>query len=150
MDPSFFNNHDTKQMRQELEYARTCTSSFLIQNWIDSSNVLLLKHFENIKFLSKTINKLLELEHRKDIISYYYKGGFAEYHQTLVDLLKSSDTMIERLYERYNILIEASIIIKHVKTVENMMAMEMNHHQKQRAMIDDILKQQEQIRISIL
>ena len=129
MDAYFFNNHKVEDMRRELEFARTCNSSFRIQCWIDSSNELLLQHYHNIKYVSDLVNRLLTLEHRPDLLTKRY-GSMKQFKQELVNLLKHSDQMLSILFQRWDILVEASIILRHVKNVEHMMALDLQKEQQ--------------------
>lgn len=135
MDATFFNNHTVQNMRKELEFARRCRSSFRIQCWIDSSNDLLLKHYNNIKYISDLVNTILTLEHKPDLINKHY-GGMIRYKQVLIDLLKHSEQMLATLFERWDILVEASIIKNHVINMEHIIALQLQTQQQIRICIE--------------
>ena len=135
MDARFFNNHHAQTMRKELEFARRTCSSFRIKCWIDFSNELLLQHYNNIKSLSDYINRLLKLEREPRLILSLY-GSMMQYKQTLINLLKHSELMLASLYERWDILVEASIILKHTENMEHAMALQVQKEQQIRICIE--------------
>ena len=135
MDATFFNNHNVQDMHKELDCVRRTNSSFRIQCWIASSNERLLKHYNNIKYISDLVNTILTLEHKPDLIIKHY-GDMIRYKQVLHDLLKHSEHMLATLFERWDILVEASIINKHVKNMEHVMALQLQTEQQIRICIE--------------
>jgi len=152
VDPTFFNNHDLGKMMMELEFAKRSGSSFRVQCFIDYSNELLMKQYQNLVFLSDTINHLIMLETRPDLVCKYYWGGMLQYINVLKDLLFNAQKMLNDIQARYTVLVDASIILSDTKQREDEMCKRQQENQR-RAYAAPLLMdftQRPQIQISIV